>query len=154
MSPKFSNRKEDWTSFIYKFESWVRVIAQGGNLSDQENLLLLNSCLPESLQREMQLWERERGRMPSFVEFRAYLEAKFGRAQSENMRKKWLGVQMSKNWGKVTLQDFDEFRVSFKLALADVLDATPEVARRVLCDKLPPFMRKWVMDLEAKRMKK
>ena len=91
--------------------------------------------------------------MPSFVEFRADLEAKFGRAQSENMRKKWLGVQMSKNWGKVTLQDFDEFRVSFKLALADVLDATPEVARRVLCDKLPPFMRKWVVDLEAKRMK-
>lgn len=152
-APKFSGHKEDWTNFIHKFESWVRVIAQGRALSEEENLLLLNSCLPEGLQKEMQLWEREKGRMPSFVEFRANLEAKFGRAQSETMRRKWMEVHMPKNFGKITLQHFEEFRVNFKLAMADVVDVTPEEARRVLMEKLAPFMKSWVIEAESKRMK-
>ena len=91
--------------------------------------------------------------MPSYVEFRAHFEPKFGKAQTENLRKKWQEVQLPKNFGKTTLQHFDEFRVNFKLALADVLDATPEEARRVLIDKLNPFMKKWVVEAEAKKMK-
>ena len=151
--PRFSNKKEDWSGFVRKFDSWVRILASGRKLSENEQLQLLNSCLPESLQKEMQLWERERGRLPTYVEFRAYLEAKFGRAQSENMRKKWLQVEMPRNSGKVTAQQFDEFRVNFRLALVDVPDATQEEARRVLGEKLHPFMRKWVIEAEAKKMK-
>ena len=153
VAPKFSNKKEDWNNFMRKFDSWVRSISSGRILNDHESLQLLNSCLPENLQKEMQLWERERGRMPTYVEFRACLEAKFGRAQSENMRKRWMDVQMPRNPGKLVLQHFDEFRVNFRLALADVPDATPDEARRVLCDKLPSFMRRWVVEAEAKRMK-
>ena len=44
--------------------------------------------------------------------------------------------------------------MNYKLALTDVLDATPEEARRVPCDKLLPFMRKWVTEAEARKMKK
>ena len=153
VAPKFSGKKEDWTSFWHKFNSWVRVISSGRVLGDQENLLLLNSCIPEYLQKEMQLWEREKNRMPTYVEFRAHLEAKFGRAQSENMRKKWMDVHMPRSYGKIGIQQFDEFRVNFKLALADVLDVTPEETRRVLCEKLVPFMRKWVIEAEAKKRK-
>ena len=151
--PKFSNKKEDWSSFVRKFDSWVRTLASGKKLSENEHLQLLNSCLPESLQKEIQLWELERGRLPTYVEFRAYLEAKFGRAQSENMRKKWLQVEMPKNSGKLTAQQFDEFRVNFRLALVDVPDATQDEARRILGEKIPPFMRKWVIEAEAKKMK-
>ena len=74
-------------SFLHKYDSWVRVISSGRVLGDQENLLLLNSCLPESSQKEIQLWEREKSQRPTYVEFRAQLEAKCGRAQSENLRK-------------------------------------------------------------------
>ena len=79
------------------------------------------------------------------------MEAKFGRAQSENMRKKWMDVHMPRSYGKIGIQQFDEFRVNFKLALADVLDVTPEETRRVLCEKLVPFMRKWVIEADAKK---
>ena len=115
---------------------------------------MLHSCLPEILQREMQLWERERGRMPTFVEFMAYLEAKFGRAHSESMRKVWHDIQIPKNSGKFTSQLFDEFRVNFKLARADVKDATEDEARRLLIGKLYPFMRKWLVEAESRRMKR
>ena len=153
VAPRFSNKREDWTSFLHKFDSWARVISSGRVLNDQENLLLFNSCLPENLQKEMQLWEREKNRMPTYIEFRAHLEARFGRAQSENMRKKWLDVQIPRSYGKTNLQHFEEFRVNFKLAMADVLDVTSEEARRVLSEKLLPFMKRWIIEAEAKKMK-
>ena len=99
-------------SFLHKYDSWVRVISSGRVLGDQENLLLLNSCLPENSQKEVQLWEREKTRRPTYVEFRAQLEAKFDRAQSEHLRNKWLDVQMPKSYGKTNLQHFNEFRVN------------------------------------------
>lgn len=151
--PQFSNKKEDWHAFIRKFDTWSRLISGGRVLNDQESLQLLLSCLPECLKREMQLWEHEKNRTLKYIELRAYLEAKFSRAQSENMRKKWLEIQIPKTGGKITAQHFDEFRVNFKLAMADVLDVTPEEARRVLREKLPPFMCRWVVEGEAKKMK-
>ena len=33
---------------------------------------------------------------------------------------------MPKSYGKTNLQHFDEFRMNYKLAVTDVLDATPE----------------------------
>ena len=27
--PKFSNRKEDWTNFLWKFDAWVKAISAG-----------------------------------------------------------------------------------------------------------------------------
>ena len=56
-APKFSNKKEDWSEFLWKFESWIRVMATGRKLADSEMLQLFNSCLPTNLQRELQLWE-------------------------------------------------------------------------------------------------
>jgi hypothetical protein len=122
-------------------------------LNGSQQLQLFNSCLPENLQKEMQLFEREKSRNLAFVEFYAYLEAKFGRAQSESMRKRWLEVQMPKCLGRYTVQAFDEFRVDFKLAFADVPDGNKEEARRVLMEKLLPWMRKWVVEAEGKKMR-
>ena len=147
--PSFSNKKEDWSDFIRKYDLWCRNLSGGKTLSDSQQLQLLNSCLPEILQKEVQLWEREKGKKLTFTEFYAHLEMKFGRAQSESMRKRWLDVQMPKSSGKYSVHAFDEFRVNFKLACADVPDTTKEEARRVLFDKLLPFMKKWVVEAEA-----
>ena len=152
-APKFSGKKQDWIEFLWKFDSWFRVITTGKPIGDAEATLALNSCLPENLQREMQLWEHERGRRPSYVEYRGYMEAKFGRAQADILRKKWLDVQLSHNAGKVTLPMFEEFQTNFKLALRNVTDASSEEIRRVLCEKFTPFMRKWVVEAEMKKMK-
>ena len=74
-------------------------------------------------------------------------------AEFENMRNKLLDVQIPRSYGKTNLQHFEEFRVNFKLAMADVLDVTSEEARRVLSEKLLPFMKRWIIEAEAKRMK-
>ena len=154
VAPRFSNKKEDWVSFANQFDKWLRILAQGKDLSDQESMLLLNSCLPENLQKEMELWERERNASPTYLEFRAHLEAKFALAQSDNMRRRWTNVEMPKHQGKITLQSFQDFMVNFKLAMADVPDTNPEDARRVLLDKIPPFMKAWVAEAELKKMRK
>ena len=100
VAPKFSNKKEDWHDFVRKYESWARNMASGQTSSDAQQLQMFNSCLPESLQKELQLLEREKGLVPTYVEFRACLEAKFGRAQSECMRKRRMDVQLPQNSGK------------------------------------------------------
>ena len=115
-APKFSNKKEDWLDFVWNFESWVRVISAGKKLSDGEMLQLFNTCLPENLQKELNLLEKKRGRPYTFVEFRAELEARFGKAQGEHLRKKWLDIQISKGFGKIGVQQLDEFRVNFESA--------------------------------------
>ena len=60
-APKFSNKKEDWLDFVWNFESWVRVISAGKKLSDGEMLQLFNTCLPENLQKELNLLEKKEG---------------------------------------------------------------------------------------------
>ena len=60
-------------------------------------------------------------------------------------------VHFPRGFGKIGVQQLDEFRVNFQLALLDVLDTSPEEARRVLVEKLPPFMRKLVVECEAKK---
>ena len=136
------NKKEDWREFHWKFESWVRLISGGRTVSDPEMLQLLNSCLPTNLQKELQLWEREKGKLPTFVEFMANLEAKFGRAQGQNLRKKWQNVQIPKNYGKVSMQNFEEFKINFKLAQVEVRDTCPSEAREILMGKLTHYMKK------------
>ena len=64
-----------------------------------------------------------------------------------------VGRAKTKQYGKANLQHFEEFRVNFKLAMADVLDVTSEEARRVLSEKLLPFMKRWIIEAEAKKMK-
>ena len=134
-----------------KFDHWLKNMNGGFVLSDAQQLQMLASVLPECLQKDMQLWEKERGRTPTFIEFFAHLEAKYGRAQSESMRKRWMEVQLPKGAGKYSLQ---AFRINFKLAVADVPDATREEARRILLEKLSPAMRKWVIAAESKNMRK
>ena len=69
VAPKFTNKKEDWPEFVRKYEIWVRNLSSGKPLPDAQNLQLFLTCLPESFQEELQLWEAEKGRPPTFTEF-------------------------------------------------------------------------------------
>jgi hypothetical protein len=128
VAPKFSGKKEDWPDFLRKYEVWVRNMAFGSSLTDAENIQLFNSCLPEMLQDHLQLEEKIKARQLTYVEFRAILEAKYGRAQSENMRQRWKDVQMPPGPGKYSTFLFDVFMVKFETAWNDVPDATQEEA--------------------------
>ena len=153
-APKFTGKKEDWVPFVRKYEQWYRIAIGSKVLSDAQQVQLVSACLPESLQKELQLLEIEYRRSPTYTECRAKFEAMFGRARSENMRRKWMEVQIPQHAGRFNAQMFSEFRVNFKLAYADVPEASPDEARRILMDKLHPFMKRWVVDAELERQRK
>ena len=69
------------------------------------------------------------------------------------MRRKWMQVEFPKHAGKTTIQMSEDFRVNFKLALSQVLDATPSEVSRVLLEKLPFFAKRWVAEAEMKKMR-
>ena len=87
VAPKFSNKKEDWSDFCWKFEVWLRAISSGRKLTDNETLQLLTTCLPENLKKEVELLEKVQGKPPTYIGFRARLEARFGKGQNEHLRK-------------------------------------------------------------------
>ena len=53
--------------------------------------------------------------------------------------------------GKVTSQQLREFQVNFLNCADDVKDTTPQEVRRVLMQKLTPWMKTWVVEGEQKK---
>ena len=53
--------------------------------------------------------------------------------------------------GKHTTRQLREFRVSFLECADEVKDANPAEVRRKLLQKIPPFMKSWVIEAEAKK---
>jgi hypothetical protein len=152
-SPMFTGRKEDWPEWKRKFEEFVRHVSSSQKATDSEMVQLLGGCMTESIKTEIALWVRQNRGPMSFQQIFTKLYVKFGRAQAENLRKKWLDVQIGKNSGKLTWHEMDTFRVNFMSAMIDVEDATPEESRRVLLGKIPEGMRKWVVEAETQRSK-
>ena len=67
--------------------------------------------------------------------------------------KKWSEVNMATT-GKITSRQLREFQVNFLACADEVKDATPQEVRRLAMQKLPPFMKTWVIDAEQKRNEK
>ena len=73
-----------------------------------------------------------------------------GRGGDAKLRKKWGEVRMQTS-GKHTTRQLREFRVSFLECADEVKDANPAEVRRKLLQKIPPFMKSWVIEAEAKK---
>ena len=78
------------------------------------------------------------------------LETKYARDQSFSSRKKWQEVSIMSQ-GKITTREWQEFEVNFKYAWHQVRDATKEEARRLIIQKLPGFILRWVTEEEERR---
>ena len=54
--------------------------------------------------------------------------------------------------GKITSREWEDFEVNFRTAWKNVKDTTPEEARRILLQKLPGFILRWVAEEEERRL--
>ena len=68
------------------------------------------------------------------------------------MRKKWHEITLPTS-GKVTSKQLREFQVNFLACAEDIKDVTPQETRRMLMQKLLPFMSSWVIEAERKLVK-
>ena len=95
--------------------------------------------------------QAEIGNALSYQEEVARISAKYSRDQNVGARKRWEEVFIY-NQGKITSREWEDFEVNFRTAWKNVKDSTPEEARRVLLQKLPPFILKWVTEEEERKM--
>ena len=86
----------------------------------------------------------------SYTEEFAKMNARFSRDQNIGARRRWDEVVIF-NQGKVTTREWRDFEASFVLAWHEVEGATKDEARRLLLQKVPNFILKWVTEEEERR---
>ena len=93
---------------------------------------------------------KRNGGTVTYPEVLARFEARYSTGGVAKLRKKWNEVSMNTS-GKISSKQLREFQVNF-LSCADyVKDTTPQEVRRVLMQKLPPWMKTWVAEAEQKK---
>ena len=145
--PKFTNDKKDWDDFVWNFDAFCRKVDGGKPLADKTKLLFLEMAFPTALQNEIKLWQKQSNHQLTFVEAMQRYEKRFGEGRSIGKRTKWREVTLE-NFGKVDSTQLRDFETRFCLSQLDVKDATPLEAYQLLMERLPSFMRTWVIEEE------
>ena len=148
--PKFSGRSQDWLQFQDEWERYLRKLASGNEIPDAQKLELLESCLDEVSQKQLRLLLKESGGGLTFNEEWSKLDLIHSKNQEFGTRKKWQEVTLF-NQGKVTTREWQEFEVNFKLARQGVKDVSEGEAKRLLLQKTPPFILRWITEEEERR---
>ena len=150
VAPKFSGRVQDWSSFVEDWERYLRKLSACAPLTNQIKLELWEGALDETSLKFFRMRQRELGEKISYHEEFAKMNAQFSRDKNIGARKKWEEVFLY-NMGKVTSREWRDFEANFISAWHGVEGATGEEARRVLINKLPNFVVKWVTEEEERR---
>ena len=106
--------------------------------------------MPATLKGELKLMRKAKRGLISYSEVIAKFEARYGSGGTQKLRKKWSEVSMATT-GKITTRQLREFQVNFLACADEVKDATPQEMRRMAMQKLPPFMKGWIIDAEQKK---
>jgi hypothetical protein len=148
--PKFSGQSRDWTQFVLDWGDYYRKASTGQNVTDSMKLEFFIAALDDVNKNEVKLRHLETSGKLTFSEEFDRIDAKYARDQPICMRKKWQEVSMVTQ-GKITAREWQEFVVNFKSARRQVTDSTEEEARRLLLQKLPPFIFNWVTEEQERR---
>ena len=148
--PKFEDRAEDWPGFKWDFREYLAKLSPTRPIPDAYKLGLLEEALTPTLKGEVKLMRKKNGGKLTYPEVLATFEARYSSGGVAKLRKKWSEVSLHTS-GKVTSQQLREFQVNFLNCADDVKDTTPQEVRRVLMQKLTPWMKTWVVEAEQKR---
>ena len=148
-APKFDDSAENWPGFMWDFEEYCQKLSPSQPILDAYKLRLFEDALPVTLKNELKLLRKSQGNL-TFPEVVARFEARYGCGGTTKLRKKWLEVSMP-TAGKITTRQLREFQVNFLACADEVRDATPQEVRRQLMQKIPPFMKTWVVEMEQKK---
>ena len=148
--PKFSGKTYDWRQFREDWEYYLRKVSSTNAVNDPLKMALLEGCLDEVNQKQLR-HEGNKSKTPlKYSEVISKLEVKYGQDQGLSLRKKWQDVSLP-TAGRVTCQEWEEFRVNFQIAFDNVKDASPGEARRLLMQKVPVFIYSWIVEEEDRR---
>ena len=148
--PVFDDAAEDWPSFMWDFREFLQKLSPTKEIADAYKLGLLEQAITPTLRGEIKLMRKRNGGTVTYPEVLARFEARYSTGGVAKLRKKWNEVSMNTS-GKISSKQLREFQVNF-LSCADyVKDTTPQEVRRVLMQKLPPWMKTWVAEAEQKK---
>ena len=147
--PVFDGTPENWPKFWWEFQKFVQLLSQTMPLNDTMKLMLFTNCMPESVKNEIDFEARKSNGMVSFMELLAKFEQRFGTGKDFIMRRKWQDVTLVNN-GKISTNDWMDFKVKFNSCALDVKDADPNECYRMLMQKLPSFILTMIVEKEEK----
>ena len=149
--PKFSGRFQEWPDFVKEWERYLRKLSMGQEINNILKLELLEGCLDDVNQKFLRIKQTEMGDKLTFNEIFAKLQDKYSKDQNIGARKRWDEVCLL-NPGKITSREWEDFEANFLTAWKAINDTTEEEARRMLLQKLPGFITRWVTEEEERKM--
>ena len=153
VQPRFTGRAEDYQTFMWDFEAYIRKVAGFQEITDALTLNLFEGCLPQCLRDDLANLRRGNGNVYTFMQFKAQMDKRFGADSMGAARRKWESVELPKS-GKITHLEFLKFKTEFEGAQFCVRNVTDDEARRNILAKLPIGWRKWVVDEEESLCKR
>ena len=149
-APRFDDSAENWPSFFWDFQEYLSKLSPIQKIDDSCKLRLFEDAMPATLKGELRLMRKAKRGNLTYHEVIAKFEARYGTGGTPKLRKKWSEVSMA-TAGKITTKQLREFQVNFLACAEEVKDATPQEVRRMAMQKLPPFMKNWVIEAEQKK---
>jgi hypothetical protein len=149
-APRFDDTAENWPGFMWDFHEYLQKLSPNRPVDDACKLRLFEDAMPATLKGELKLMRKATRGNLTYPEVIAKFEARYGTGGTLKLRKKWSDVSMATT-GKITTRQLREFQVNFLACADEVKDATPQEVRRMAMQKLPPFMKSWVVDAEQKK---
>ena len=147
--PKFDDLVESWPSFMWDFNEYLRKLSPVSPVQGALKLALFEDAMPITLKGEIKLMRKKNGGNLTFAEVIAKFENRYGMGGSGKLRKKWQEISLPTS-GKVTSRQLREFQVNFLACADDIKDLVPSEVRRMVLQKLPPFMGSWVIESERR----
>ena len=148
--PTFDDTAEAWPRFIWDFQDYLRKLSPTSEIPEECKLQLFEDALPHTLKDELRLMRRMNPGQVGFSDVMARFEARYGHGGSAKMRKKWSDITMPTS-GKITTKILREFQVNFIACASEIKDTNPQEIRRLALQRLPAFMKSWVVEKEQKK---
>jgi len=96
---------------------------------------------------------RIQGDKVGFSQVFAQFKARYGPSRHFGARKRWYDVMLP-NAGKVTKEEWHNFRIQFCTASHNVRDAAPEEASRLIKGRFPAYIAGWIIEVQEKKAQK
>ena len=147
--PTFDDTVESWAGFMWDFQDYLEKVSPQEEVADPVKLRLFEDAMPPVLQLEIKMMRKQNMGNLRFSDVLAKFEARYGCGGDSKMRKKWTEVSLPTT-GKVTTRQLREFQMNFLSCAMEVKDAGVHEVRRLVMQKIPPYMRNWVVEREQK----
>ena len=116
-------------------------------MTDGKRFQLLRQCLKGNVLGDFELKLATNDSAWTYDAFMSHLEANFSIGEQQGARKRWRQVGLS-NTGKITSEDWEEYRIAFMTAMRQVENATETEAKELILSQLTPGLKRIIFTEE------